>query len=96
MRTIFTIGAAALALTSTVAFAKDGEPRFTHEGQTYVYTTSVEQGRTVIAGRRLPTNQPFRLVIDGGRVTGVSNGTPVAFTTAAAKGAAGGVVGTAN
>lgn len=93
--TLFT---AAVALTvSTAAFARDGERQFTHQGITYVYTTAVEGGRTVITGRQLPSGDAFRLVVDGQRVTGVAGGQPVAFRTSSARGAAaGGVESAAN
>lgn len=96
MRTITILVAAGLALTSTVAFAREGEQRFTHQGSTYIYTTSTDHGRTVISGRRLPAGDTFRLVVDGDRVTGEAGGMPVAFRTASAKGAAGGVQVAAN
>lgn len=86
-----TLFVAGLALTSTAALAQPGERRFTHDGRTYVYTTAVEKGRKVITGRELPSGETFRLVVAGDRVSGVSGGQTVSFTTAAARGAAGGV-----
>ncbi|HEX8484118.1 hypothetical protein [Sphingomonas sp.] len=90
--TIKMLAAAALALTSTIGMAQEGEHRFVHNGSTYVYTAAPTQnGRTVISGRRLPTGETFRLVVRDGRVSGTSGGVPVAFRTAAARGAAAGV-----
>lgn len=86
------LAAAAMALTSTIGMAHDGERRFVHDGSTYVYTaTAAPNGRTVIAGRRMPTGQSFRLVVRGDRVSGMANDVPVSFRTATAKGAASGV-----
>lgn len=96
MRTVTTFAIAALAFTSTAAFADDGARRFTHEGATYVYTSKPDHGRTVIAGRKLPSGERFRLIVAGDRVTGTSGGQPVAFRTAAARGAAGSVQVAAN
>ena len=90
MRTTI-IASAALALTSTAAFAGTGESSFTKAGNTYVYSTKTEHGRTVISGRQLPSGERFRLVVDGRRVTGESAGQPVSFRTETARGAAGGV-----
>jgi hypothetical protein len=91
MRALSILAVGGIALTSSLAFARDGEQRFTHEGNTYVYNTTVENGRTVISGSRLPGGDAFRLVIDGDKVTGVAGGTPVAFRASSAKGAAAGV-----
>ncbi len=92
MRTTLKLfAAAAAALTSTIGIAQEVERRFTHEGSTYVYSSAVQNGRTVITGRRLPSGETFRLVVDGRRVSGVSGGTPVSFRTASAKGAARGL-----
>ncbi|GAA0668484.1 hypothetical protein FHT00_000311 [Sphingomonas insulae] len=88
MRKTFAIlAAAAAALTSTIGMARGAERTFEHEGQTYVYTTTVANDRQVISGRRYPSGAPFRLVVRGNRVTGTAGGVPVSFRTADAKGA---------
>jgi hypothetical protein len=92
MRTIFKIIAvAATALTSTIGMAAETEQSFVHEGSTYVYTSKMNDGRQVIDGHRFPSGQTFHLVVRGDRVSGTSNGVPVAFKTAEANGASGGV-----
>lgn len=85
------IAAAAAALTSTIGMAADAKQSFVHEGSTYVYTSTQDGGRQVIDGRRYPSGQKFHLIVRGDRVSGVSAGVPVAFKTAEATGAAGGV-----
>ena len=77
--TIKMLAAAAMALTSTIGIAGEGEQRFTHDGNTYVYTTAILDGRTGISGRRMPSGEPFRLVVDVKRVSGMSGGHPVSF-----------------
>ncbi len=87
MRKSFAILAAvAAALTSTIGMARDGERTFEHEGSTYVYTSTVTDGRQILTGRRFPEGTPFRLVVRGDRVTGTAGGVPVSFRTADAKG----------
>ena len=89
MRTFFAIAAVAAALTSTIGMAAEGEQRFVHEGSTYAYTvTPADNGSQVIEGRRLPNGRSFRLVVNDGRVSGVSGGVPVTFKVADARGAA--------
>ena len=85
------IAAAAAALTSTIGMAADGQQSFVHEGSTYVYTSTQDNGRQVIDGRRYPSGQKFHLIVRGNRVSGESGGVPVAFKTAEATGAAGGI-----
>ncbi|MES3108438.1 hypothetical protein [Sphingomonas aurantiaca] len=92
MRNTFKIiAAAAAALTSTIGMAADDKQSFVHEGSTYVYTTTQDGGRQVIDGRSYPSGQKFHLIVRGDRVSGVSGGVPVAFRTAEATGAAGGI-----
>jgi hypothetical protein len=92
MRNTFKIiAAAAAALTSTIGMAADDKQSFVHEGSTYVYTTTQDGGRQVIDGRSYPSGQKFHLIVRGDRVSGVSGGVPVAFKTAEATGAAGGI-----
>lgn len=88
MRKSFAILATiAAALTSTIGMAREGERTFEHDGQTYVYTTTVANDRQIITGRRFPSGAPFRLVVRGDRVTGTAGGVPVSFRTAEARGA---------
>lgn len=88
MRKTFAILATVAAmLTSTIGMAREGERTFQHDGQTYVYTTTVANDRQVISGRRYPSGAPFRLVVRGKRVTGTAGGVPVSFRTADARGA---------
>ncbi|RZT54984.1 hypothetical protein EV283_1771 [Sphingomonas sp. BK036] len=92
MRNTFKIiAAAAAALTSTIGMAAADKQSFVHEGSTYVYTTTQDGGRQVIDGRSYPSGQKFHLIVRGDRVSGVSGGVPVAFKTAEATGAAGGI-----
>ena len=94
-KTILILTAAAAALTSSIGMAADGQQSFVHDGSTYVYTSSVQAGRQVIDGRRLPSGQAFHLVVKGDRVSGTSGGVPVSFKTKEASGAAGGIAATA-
>ena len=88
MRKSFAILASVAAtLTSTIGMASEGERTFDHDGQTYVYTTTVANDRQIISGRRYPSGTPFRLVVHGKRVTGTAGGVPVSFRTTEAKGA---------
>lgn len=81
----FYAAAAAAALISTVGIAGE-QPKqsFTRDGRTYVYTTSArDDGRMLIEGRETGSNGRFRLLVNGNRVTGSSNGFPVSFRTSA-------------
>lgn len=75
------ITAALVLLAAVPAVAAEPAQRFTREGVTYVYTTKVAQGRTVITGRA-DGGSTFRLVVKGNRVSGTSGGLPVAFALA--------------
>lgn len=81
MRIITILAAAAAALVSTVGIAQAPvEQRFTRDGRTYVYTSSArDDGRTLLVGREINTNARFRLLVNGDRVSGYSNGVPVRF-----------------
>ncbi|RJF90539.1 hypothetical protein D3876_09930 [Sphingomonas cavernae] len=77
---LLTISATAAVLTGVPAIA--GEPattRFEHDGYSYVYKTRESAGRKIITGHRFPGNSPFRLVVNGDRVSGISDGRPVSF-----------------
>lgn len=75
--------AAAAALFSTVGIAAEPEQQsFTHEGRTYVYTqTARANGKTLIEGHEVGSRERFRLLVDGDRVSGTTNGYPVSFRT---------------
>ncbi|EGI54909.1 hypothetical protein SUS17_2277 [Sphingomonas sp. S17] len=88
-KTILILAAAVAAIPTIGAVAAEGEQRFVHEGQTYVYTRSVESGHPVIEGHRYPGGEPFRFIVRGHRVTGYTGTTPVSFSTDEAKGALG-------
>ncbi|MBB4618755.1 hypothetical protein [Sphingomonas abaci] len=88
MRKISIVAAVAATFTATVATAAPLEHRFTHEGQTYVYTADEAHGAKVISGHRVEDGKSFRLVVRNGRVTGRSGEAPVAFRVADAAGAA--------
>lgn len=93
MRTaIFLAAAAAWFTIAAPAMAAEGEQSFQHDGYTYVYKTAeAAHGAKVITGHRLPDRAPFHLVVKGHRVTGTSGNANVAFDTAQARGAAGGM-----
>ncbi len=95
-KTLTLLATAAAALTSTIGMAETAPKQFVHEGKTYVYTTALKDGRTVIDGHRLPDRAPFHLVVRNNRVSGMSGGVPVSFPVAQAKGAASGVATIAN
>lgn len=88
MRKISIFAAVAATFTASVALAAPQEHRFTHEGQTYVYTADEDHGAKVISGHRVEDGKSFRLVVRNGRVTGRSGEAPVAFRVADAAGAA--------
>jgi len=77
----FIAAAAAAALISTVGIAAEPEQQsFTHEGHTYVYTqTARDNGKTLIEGHEVGSREKFRLLVDGDRVRGTTNGYPVSF-----------------
>jgi len=76
------LAAALIASLATPALAgdKSAEKKFTRDGLTYVYTTTVEPDRVVISGRSDPLGGDFKLVVQGSQVTGVAAGSPVSFT----------------
>ena len=81
----FAVGAT-VALTATAAVA--GAPAtFKLDGRTYTYTSSTQDGDTVLEGRSQP-GADFRLTVRGNQVSGHVNGRPVAFTVAESRGAA--------
>ncbi|MHA6722328.1 hypothetical protein [Sphingomonas sp. RS2018] len=81
---------ASLALTGNAVAASD-QQRFTHEGVTYVFTsTKTNDGATVLTGRSQPGDLPFRLSVRDGRVRGHAGGTPVSFRVADSRGASNG------
>ena len=83
MRKSYVIVAIATALTSTIAIAAPTEQRFVRDGETYVYTTEIDEaGATVIDGRRTQDGMGFHLVVKGQNVSGVTGGQPVSFRIA--------------
>ncbi|WP_343527994.1 hypothetical protein [Sphingomonas sp.] len=88
-KTILILAAAIAAIPTIGAVAAEGEQRFVHEGSTYVYTRTVENGNPVIQGRRYPGGETFRFIVRGHQVTGFTGQTPVSFSTYEAKGALG-------
>lgn len=83
MRTTLKLFAVAAVTVLASAASYAGEPQtstFTRDGHTYVYTqTPRAQGGYLLTGYETGSRQRFRLVVDGERVTGYSNGYPVAF-----------------
>ncbi|MGE7207183.1 hypothetical protein ACQKJZ_16095 [Sphingomonas sp. NPDC019816] len=89
-KTILILAATVVAAIPTIgAVAAEGEQRFVHEGSTYVYTRSTENGHPVIEGHRYPGGEAFRFVVKGHRVTGFNGTANVSFTTDEARGAMG-------
>ena len=81
---------ASLALTGSATAAPD-QQRFTHEGVTYVFTsTTTSDGATVLKGTAQPGDRPFTLSVRDGRVRGHAGGTPVSFRVAESRGASDG------
>ncbi|PCD03665.1 hypothetical protein COC42_04730 [Sphingomonas spermidinifaciens] len=76
------IAAAATAFVAAPALAAGDETVFTRDGQTYAYTLSAEGDATVIAGRTVPQNDPFRLVVRGRTAEGDIDGRRVSFRIA--------------
>lgn len=74
--------AAAAAIVATPALAAEGEKTFTRDGQTYAYTLAAEGDATVIAGRTVPQDEPFRLVVKGRTASGDVDGRQVSFRIA--------------
>lgn len=73
-----TIAALAIAIPAA-AFAETATTTFERDGYTYVYTSREKDGATILAGKRYPGAESFRLVVENGRVRGISNGRPVSF-----------------
>lgn len=80
-KTLFAAIAAVTAF-SAPAFAGEAETVFTRDGQTYAYSTSVDGEATVIEGRTMPQNDPFRLVVRGRNASGTVDGRAVSFRIA--------------
>jgi hypothetical protein len=76
------IAATAATLFAAPAFADDRQTVFERDGQTYAYTTTVADEGTVIEGRTVPQNVPFRLVVRGRNASGRVDGRPVSFRIA--------------
>ena len=70
--------ALATSLAALPAIAHAEERSFEHQGVQYVYTKTVRDDRTVLAGTA--DHAPFRFVVRGGYVTGEYNYHPVNFS----------------
>ena len=81
-KTSIIIAAAIAALGSTVGMAHGAPTRFVRDGVTYEYTAEQHGDRQVLIGRRLPSGEPFRLVVANGHVHGTASGVPVTFDVA--------------
>ncbi len=81
-KTSIIIAAAIAALGSTIGMAHGTPTRFVRDGVTYEYTAERHGERQVLVGRRLPSGEPFRLVVANGHVHGTASGVPVAFELA--------------
>lgn len=74
--------AASLLATVIVTPAHAEGPRqqaFTRDGVQYVFTSTTKGDRKIIEGRELTSGTPFRLIVQGRRVSGEANGAPVSF-----------------
>ena len=79
-KTIIAAVIATSALIPTFAAAHDREPhRFTRDGETYVYTTTIKGDVQVIDGYRATGGARFHLVVRNGVVSGVTGGQAVDF-----------------
>ena len=65
-KTSIIIAAAIAALGSTVGMAHGAPTRFVRDGVAYEYTTEHHADRQVLVGHRLPSGEPFRLVVANG------------------------------
>lgn len=82
MTKLLIAAATAATLFAAPAFADERETVFERDGQTYAYTTTVKADSTVIEGRTMPQNIPFRLVVRGRSASGRVDGRPVSFRIA--------------
>ena len=75
--------AAAAALISTAGIAAEPvQQSVTRDGHTYVYTqTARDNGKILVEGHEVGSREKFRLLVDGDRVRGTTNGYPVSFRT---------------
>jgi hypothetical protein len=79
MRVLFTSIAFA-ATIATPALARDNDARtFSRDGVTYTYTSSEQNGATVLQGTAQPGDRDFRFVVRGKHVRGIANGQSVSF-----------------
>lgn len=80
LKIVTTTVLAACAAIPTIAAAHDVQPqRFTRDGETYVYTTTVQNARQVIDGYSETNGVRFHLVVNNGIVSGTSGSQPVSF-----------------
>ncbi|MDB5579216.1 MAG: hypothetical protein JWR80_4392 [Bradyrhizobium sp.] len=76
-----TLLAATLLLgIASPAVASDAPTRrFTRDGETYIYTAAMKDGRILLSGRARPSGSAFELVVAKNRVIGTFAGQPVSF-----------------
>lgn len=80
MKTFVLASLAVVSLaTPAIAREKAREITFARDGVTYIYTQTRAGERTLINGQSFPSGGHFDLVVYNGRVSGTSNGFPVAF-----------------
>ncbi|MBY8825968.1 hypothetical protein [Sphingomonas colocasiae] len=80
MTKFVTAAVAALAIAlPAAALAQPEQARFEHEGFTYVFTARDSGKAKIIAGKRYPGADSFRLIVSNGRVRGTSAGKSVEF-----------------
>lgn len=83
MRSLTVLAAAVATLLPAAAIAAPAERTFTRDGHTYVYTmTPAANGTTLLQGHEMGSNERFRLLVNGTRVSGQANGRPVSFRAA--------------
>ncbi|KTT69630.1 hypothetical protein [Sphingomonas endophytica] len=83
MRTLTVLAAAVATLLPAAAIAAPAERSFTRDGHTYVYTVNANQdGTALIQGHEVGSNERFRLLVNGTRVSGQANGRQVSFRAA--------------
>ena len=82
------IALSAIGVASAAQAAAPKQDSFDQDGYTYVYTVTADAKGETITGVRYPDATPFTLKVKGSQVDGETNGQPVSFAVADAKGAA--------
>lgn len=83
MRMLLSAMVLSAAVMAVPSAAETSERHFEHDGITYSYTETVEDGRQVLRGRASPGGR-FRLVVEDGWVSGYAGATRVRFSVAEA------------